>query len=104
MNAPKKLITIESVYPLHAVPASVLLVFFFLMLAIAGPALDDHGSDYFDAAMLEEDQRQQAFNAACAARARARCGGDESSFRPGRNGKTQCLDKHGRPTILVKVS
>lgn len=97
-----KPITVEDVYPLHAVPASVLLVFFFLMLAVVAPRLDDHSADFFDVAMIEEDQRQLAFNAACAARARALCGGDESSFRPGRNGKTQCLDKRGRPTITLE--
>jgi hypothetical protein len=53
--------------------------------------------------MIEEDQRQQAVNAACARKARELCGGDESSYRPGRNGKTQCLTKQGRPTILVEV-
>lgn len=97
-----KPLTTEDVYPLHAVPSSVLLGFFFLMLAVVAPRLDDRSADFFDVAMIEEDQRQLAFNAACAARARARCGGEESSFRPGRNGKTQCLNKHGRPTITLE--
>lgn len=96
--------TIEDVYPLHAVPASVLLAFFFLVLSIVGPRLDDHGTDYFDVAMIEEDQRQQAANDACSRRARELCGGEDSTYRPGRQGKTQCLDKHGRQTVQIRMS
>lgn len=92
----------DHIYPLRSVPPAVLLVFFFLLLAVVGPRLEDRSGDFFDVAMFEEDQRQQAFNTACAARARSLCGGDESSFRPGRNGKTQCLDKRGRPTITLE--
>lgn len=95
-------ITIEDIDSLHAVQASVLFVFFFLMIAVVAPHLDDHSADFFDVAMIEEDQRQQAVNVACARKARAMCGGENSSYRPGRNGKTRCLNKHGQPTITLE--
>lgn len=94
--------TVEDVYMLHAVPAWLLVIFFVVCLSVIALRMEDHSGDFFDAAMIEEDQRQADISAACAEKAHALCGGENSAYRPGPNGTTQCMDKHGRRTITLE--
>lgn len=73
------------------------------LLCWFGPALDDHSSEWDQAvdlqgaiqAAIEQGKFDRAAQAVC---------GPQSPWVQTADGSVQCSTKHGRPTILVRVS
>jgi len=88
-------------YPLRNVPVTAKVLCIVVLLGVAMPTLD-HRDAEFDAAMRAEARRASHANASRINRIKARCGGAESSFRALTRGRVQCLNKHGRRTIVIQ--
>ena len=74
-----------------------------VLLAWAGPALDDHSAEWQQA-----DDLQAAINTAIERRrfeqAAQQICGPQAAWAELPDGSVQCKTKHGRPTVTVKVS
>lgn len=76
---------------------------FVALLCWFGPSLDDH-SDEFDQAVDLQGAIQAAIEQGKFDRAAQAVCGPQSPWVQTADGSVQCSTKHGRPTILVRVS
>ena len=86
-----------------AATSATLALLFAALLGIVGPALDDHGDEFAQAANIEDAIRTEQAQARFERAAQAMCGQNAAWRLTSTPGEVQCLTKHGHKTIVAQV-